>query len=53
MMKLVEVTGLCGCHTMAAVTQNAFGIATQADAQITRTTPKRKMKILIVYTDAD
>jgi hypothetical protein len=31
-MKIIEVTALCGYHTMVAMTPNAFGIGTQADA---------------------
>jgi hypothetical protein len=31
-MKIMEVTALCGCYTMVAMTQNAFGIGTQVDA---------------------
>jgi hypothetical protein len=31
-MKIIEVTALCGYYTLVAMTPNAFGIGTQADA---------------------
>jgi len=37
---VVEVTGLCGYYTMVAMTLNAFGVETDADARSANLTKK-------------